>query len=242
MSISPDGWLIGVTRRPGPEFKTYDTVNLGEGIVWHSMEGWWDGSMRELDRPERQASWMFSISLDGSLAQHYPITASCWASGNGLANTHWWSVETEGLFSMPLNEVQVKTARWLIGEWAAWKGKPVSREGDLYTKSMWEHREVDTLITPNGGDTACPSERYQPLWAALAGEEDMDEAKVNELINARLRALNIIDEAGTVSDGTLARLDDWVEEMKAELLAAIAERAVALKVGQRLVLVVEEVA
>lgn len=180
--ISLDGYLDFARRRPGPAFKVYDTVNMGEGIVHHSMEGWFGGSMAELDKPERQASWMFSIDLAGQLWQHYPITASCWASGNGLANTHWWSIELEGLYSMPINDAQLATLRRLHSEWSLWKGKPITRTGDLYSKSMWEHREVDTLISPNAGDTSCPSERYARAWAELSQEDDMTKDEVKQLI------------------------------------------------------------
>lgn len=166
--ITPDGFVEWAIRHPGPAFKQYDVRNRQEGIVFHSMEGWLAGSFAELDKPERQASWMFSCSLDGTLYQHYPVWTSCWASGNGLANTHWWSLELEGVYTMPINLEQARTVTRVIAEWHAVRpDKQVSRVGDLYSKTLWEHREVDTLATPNAGDTACPSERYQPLWAAL---------------------------------------------------------------------------
>lgn len=180
--ITPDGWVSWALRRPGPANKLYSATNGGHGIVWHSMEGWMAGSMRELDKPERQASWMFSIDLDGHLWQHYPITASCWASGNGLANTQWWSVELEGTRDMPINDMQQAAAVALINEWVALKGRDATRHGDLWSKTMWEHREVDTLATPNAGDTACPSERYAPLWAVLEG--DMPDPRLDEVITA----------------------------------------------------------
>lgn len=208
-SGNPAGWIDWAERVPGPAWKVYDTPNLGLGIVWHSMEGWYDGSLRELMKPERQASWMFSLKLDGALVQHYPISASCWASGNGLANTHWWSVELEGLFSMPINAAQIVTARRLIEEWAAWSGKAPSRVGDPLggifgdgRKTLLEHREVDDIATPNAGATACPSERYQPLWAAL--EDDMTRDEVIELLA----------ELAVAGPGipTVKRLDEWATE------------------------------
>lgn len=180
--ITPDGWVSWALRRPGPANKLYSTTNGGHGIVWHSMEGWMAGSLAELDKPERQASWMFSIGLDGILYQHYPITASCWASGNGLANRQWWSVELEGIYSMPINAAQLATALRLIEEWKVLKGREVTRVGDFWSKTMWEHREVDTLATPNAGETGCPSERYAPLWAALEG--DMPDPRLDEVITA----------------------------------------------------------
>jgi hypothetical protein len=184
------GFVDWAVRVDGPRSKTYATVNAGAGIVWHSMEGWWAGSLAELMKPARQASWMFSIRLDGTLVQHYPVTASCWASGNSLANTQWWSVELEGIFSTPINAAQLATARRLIGEWLAYRRASVpaitaTRTGTLWTKTMWEHREVDVIASPNAGETACPSERYALLWAALAEEDEpMTEAEKRRLEDA----------------------------------------------------------
>lgn len=215
-----DGWLDWSSRRPGPAFKVYDTTNMGEGIVWHSMEGWLAGSFAELDKKERQASWMFSISKEGSLYQHYPITASCWASGNGLANTHWWSVELEGNYTMPISEVQQATALRLIDEWAATRPeKVISRTGDLYSQTMWEHREVDTLATPNAGETACPSERYQPLWAALAAREAQMAGPSNEELNralVRREALRHI-----ASDPDISVVDAAIDALKVKGLVNV---------------------
>jgi hypothetical protein len=212
MTINGAGWLDWTDHFPGPGNKVYAEPNAGLGIVWHSMEGWYDWSFNgELMNPNRQASWMFSIKLDGTLVEHYPITASCWASGNGLANTHWWSVELEGLFSMPINAAQLMTAEALIAEWAEWSGKVPSRAGQPLggifgdgLKTMLEHREVDTIVAENGGETACPSERYAPLWAALEGEIDM----------TRDELLQILQELGVVGPGipTVKRLDEWATE------------------------------
>lgn len=177
--ISANGWLDWALRNAGPAHKVYPTVNGSHGIVWHSMEGTYNGSMSVLMGP-RQSSWMFSLRYDGTLVQHYPITASCWASGNGLANTSWWSVELEGFHSNRINALQQATAERLMVEWADYKQMEPTREGNLWTKTMWEHREVDTLVTPNAGDTACPSERYAPLWATLT-EDEVNQAQFDAM-------------------------------------------------------------
>lgn len=162
----------------GPAGKVFAQLNSGEGIVFHSMEGGYDGSLRELMNPSRQASWMFSNRLDGTLMQHYPITASCWASGNFPANTRYWSQELEGTAATPINEVQSRTVRRLIAEWAEWSHKQPVRLGNI-----WEHREVWNLDpVSNAGPTACPSERYTAFWPTMLQGDDMTEEQVRALI------------------------------------------------------------
>lgn len=176
-----NGWSEFAIPLPGPLDKAYPYGNYGLGIVWHSMEGWMDGSMAELMKPTRQASWMFSIDLEGKLYQHYPVNTSCWASGNEFANVNWWSCELEGTQSMPINDAQLSTAMILISEWENHSGLEAFRSGDPSTQTMHEHREVDTISTPNAGPTACPSERYARLWESLK-ENEMTNEQLNTIV------------------------------------------------------------
>lgn len=174
-----DGWVDWAKRRPGPANKVYAEKNKRLGICLHSMEGWLEGSFRELDKPDRQASWTFSLSLTGDLYQHYSVDSSIWASGNFKANTSYVALELEGLASMPINAPQLKTLMRLLLELG-------------YTEpgvTIREHRQVWNLETPNAGPTACPSERYAPLYAALKEENDMTTDEVNALIDKRIKAL-----------------------------------------------------
>ena len=199
MSIA-SGWLHWTERKAGPEHKRYSVDNAGEGIVWHSMEGGYLGSVGELLNPNRQASWMFSLKKDGVMVQHYPIQASCWASGNMEANTRYWSVELEGFADQPINAAQQVTAKRLIAEWERWHGAAAKRR-----VSMWEHREVATLSTPNAGPTACPSERYAPLWAALDQEDEpmtpAERAEFDALKQTVSDLANIVVRNGIDTDG-----------------------------------------
>lgn len=191
-----NGWVAFAERVPGPSNKVYAATNACAGVVWHSMEGWYAGSLGELLKPSRSASWMFSIKLGGELVQHYPVTACCWASGNRYANCQWWSVELEGTHTMPINGAQLATALQLIEEWEAYSGRTASRSEP---KTMYEHREVATMEVPNAGPTACPSGRYTLLWAALAQRED-DAMTPAEL--ARLERLErIVAGNGIDMDG-----------------------------------------
>lgn len=181
--IDSDGWLDWAAKLPGPLNKTYAEPNLNLGIVFHSMEGWLTGSLIELQNPDRQASWTFSLGLDGTLYQHYPVTSSCWASGNKVANVNWWSLELEGVANMPINSTQIATALKLIREWELYSGYVAIRTGDRNTQSMHQHREVATMATPNSGPTACPSLRYEPLWEILAeGENGMTNEELNKIV------------------------------------------------------------
>ena len=182
-----NGWADWAVRRDGPSWKAYPYGNYGLGIVWHSMEGWLSGSLAELDKPSRYASWMFSLDLDGTLYQHYPVNTSCWASGNEFANVNWWSCELSGVQSMPINPKQLSTALSLISEWESYSGLQAYRSGDPSTQTMHEHREVDTISTPNAGPTACPSGRYTLLWEALIEKEN---EMTNEQLNKIVQDLN----------------------------------------------------
>lgn len=176
MSVGSDGWLDWTDHDyPGPPNKVYPHANTGLGIVCHSMEGWWAGSVRELLKPERQASWMFSNCQDGRMFQHYPVTASCWASGNRLANTTLWSVESEGMAGTPLNAAQVANMLRLTRDWEAHTGRKATRE--LAGKSLHEHCEVALWEMPNAGPTACPSHRYDGFFTALGQEDEMTPAE-----------------------------------------------------------------
>lgn len=153
-----DGWVDWANVERGPEAKVYSGQNAREGLVLHSMEGWLAGSFAELWKPSRSASWTFSLGLDGRLYQHYPVTASCWASGNNVANTRFNALELEGLYTQPINDAQIRTLMRLLAELG-------------YTREqLHEHREVWNMAEPNAGPTACPSERYAPFYAALEGD------------------------------------------------------------------------
>jgi len=165
-----DGWLNWAERVPGPAAKVYATRNAGEGIACHSMEGWYAGSLAELMRPDRSASWMFSNLVNGKFIQHYPVTDSPWASGNLVANTKLWSVESEGIAGTPLNALQVANMIRLGAEFEAATGRAVSRREP---RTIWQHNEVWDWSAPNAGPTACPSNRYAPYFKRIEEEEDM---------------------------------------------------------------------
>lgn len=169
------GWVDWASRHYGPPNKIYTQQNSGAGMVFHSMEGTYSGSMSVLDST-RPSSWMFSCRLNGELVQHYDVMSSPWASGNATANCSLWSVESEGYAGTPVNEAQVATLARLVREWEGHTGRAAVRQATL-----WEHREVWDWTSPNAGPTSCPSGRYAPLYAALEGG---DMALIDEVIQA----------------------------------------------------------
>lgn len=184
MTIDAAGWVDWATRDPGPSNKVFDARNQANGLVLHSMEGWWGGSRAEMLRQTRQASWHFSNLLSGELIQSYPLTASCWASGNFEANTRFVAMELEGTADMPINDDQLRTTLRLFADLEAW-GLKLTRGTSEADRTLWMHREVATRWFPNAGPTGCPSDRYARLFEAL--EDDMtpeDRAKLDAVYDA----------------------------------------------------------
>lgn len=175
--ITPALMVDWATQRPGPAFKVFANQNAQSGLVCHSAEGWLAGAFGELDKTERQASWHFTGDLDGTLYQHYPLSASCWASGNFEANTKLVAVENIGVAGTPLNAAQVATMLRLAADLEEHWGFALVRQ-----HTLWEHNEVALWETPNAGPTACPSHRYDPFFAAL--EEDMPDPRVDDILRA----------------------------------------------------------
>lgn len=167
MTLDVDGWFDFATRAPGPPEKQYTAPNFANGWALHSMEGTVASAERELMNPARQASWCGSLPRAGGLRQHYPIFASCWASGNRQANTTLVGWELEGFAGEPATPEQVATLMLMRADWHT-AGRRYLQRAD--TRTLWEHNEVATWVVPNAGPTACPSGRYAPFYVAI--EED----------------------------------------------------------------------
>jgi len=183
MTISKDGWISWAIRKDGPTGKQYAEKNESLGIVTHSVEGSLAGAFGELMNPERLASWHFTNAINGDFYQHYPVTASCWASGNKPANTRYWAAESEGKAGTPLNAAQVANMIGLYKEFEIYTSLKAQR---VEPRTIFEHREVATKWSPNAGPTACPSNRYDGFYAELDKEEDsgVTKAEVEAMIKA----------------------------------------------------------
>ena len=178
-----DGYVDWAVQRKGPGQKRYlETPNSQEGFVCHSVEGSLAGAFRELDNEARLASWHFTLDLDGTLYQHYRLNASCWASGSFGANTRYIAMEAVGTAAAPLTAAQEATALRL------WRELGFTRRG----VDLFEHNEVATKWSPNGGPTACPSHRYDGAFAQL--EDEMTPAQL-AMLEACYAALCAGDKA-----------------------------------------------
>jgi hypothetical protein len=176
MTLTADGWLDWASRDPGPPAKTYSAWNTLEFYVAHSAVGFFPAWRSRLFSNERRPDGAFTayaaasvhgwIDYDGRVVQHYPLTASCWASGSREANTRSVAFETEGgapgNVNEPLTIAQLTSHVRLLKDVAAWKGvgleywrRPVS-EWDVKA-TLYEHNECGRFgSTP----TACPSDRF----------------------------------------------------------------------------------
>jgi N-acetyl-anhydromuramyl-L-alanine amidase AmpD len=109
--------------RPGPASKTGygDLVtNFAQGVVCHSMVGYYAGAMAELDKLTRRASWHFSVNQHGLVFQHYDTDKITWHCGSVFWNARLIGIEHEGgfdpedeSFTVPQRESSVKLVKWL---------------------------------------------------------------------------------------------------------------------------------
>jgi hypothetical protein len=184
MAISPDGWFDWMRRQPGPLDKVYSERNTVDFYVAHSAVGYYGGWANRLFSQQRDAAGRYTayaavsahgwIGYDGVCVQHYPLTASCWASGSRTANTRGVAFETEGgapgRESEPLTEAQLAALVRILEDIAVWKGatnaywrRPSSPQ-DLGA-TLYEHREC---VRFGSAPTACPSGRI-PWDEVLSG-------------------------------------------------------------------------
>lgn len=186
-------------RRPGPWAKQYSAANAVAGACLHSMVGGMVAAMAELDRPDRQASWTFSVGRAGAVLQHFPLNASTFHAGSPEWNKRLVGIEHEGgplsNPSEPLTtaqrEASVALVRW-IAEQGGWE---MSRRGiALPYRTLWEHREVSSTQCPSGripwpayvAAPPPPQPVLSPSWdmkqvVRVYRATDSDRAEVEEL-------------------------------------------------------------
>ena len=194
MTITSGGWFDWSTREPGPTDRQafYSANILIKAIFHHSMEGY-RGSYSALTDPARKPTgWCGTVAFDGTLYQHYPVQAKLVASHAG--NDFGPAFELEGVQSQPINAAQLATWKRIHKDIADYTRRaPIRKAGTINLNAipaneLWllEHRQV--------GPTACPSERYAPLWAALAGEPQEDDMALLDEVVAALGGIEAIRE------------------------------------------------
>lgn len=178
MKVQADGWIDIARREPGPAWKVYPGRQSGEFVVPHSYEGYHGPGARVFD-PAAQASWTGTILQSGELAQHYPVWAPVWASGNGNINRRCSAWEFEGTNAEPWTDAQLATGLALVTALGDFYGREYRRvpwltpripAPSLPAPSGWilEHNEVADW--EGDGGTRCPSGRNSRLYAALEGD------------------------------------------------------------------------
>lgn len=191
MPITADGFFDWMDRVPGPADKVYSTPNAAMMYLPHSAVGYYPGWASRLFNLERLPNGRYTpyaaasvhgwLPKMGTPKQHYPIFASCWASGSFYPNTMGVAFENEGgppgNESEPLTDWQVscniKAIQELI-EFRQWD--TVRRPTDQWDvgAQLYEHNEC----TRWGSEpTACPSGRipWDRIIAALQEEDEMKD-------------------------------------------------------------------
>lgn len=147
-------WYPKAIRLDGPaEKQGYAgiTTRQGKGLIAHSAEGSFNAAIGVLCGSV-QSSWHLFNRKDGTLYQHYPLSAVTWHGGCVFANAHFVGVECEGRAGEPLTQAQVASLAELIAWLADQEGWP-SIERRV---TLWEHRE---MVEYGADPTACPSDR-----------------------------------------------------------------------------------
>lgn len=114
--------------------------------------------------PKRDGTqWHTTTFYEGFIVQHAPLK---WRTIHGHAgNPYSTGHEAEGIAPEPLTPAQVTANLRLLRDISDWQGKPFTRASGR----VIEHRER--------GPTACPGDRYLPLYRALdtahMGDDEM---------------------------------------------------------------------
>ena len=157
-----NGWFDFAVREPGPPNRRQRFNNSLDFIVFHSMEGVRGGYNVMYDANRTGIAWHGTIARDGALYQHYPIEAGLY-HGGPAANPYAPGFELEGFAGEDITPAQVRIATMIIKDIGEYTNRSYTRENN----GVREHGEV--------AQTACPSHRYDTLWATLGDDMTKDE-------------------------------------------------------------------
>ena len=177
-------WMPSAVKVPGnPDkigYTAFGTRGPKLGDVKHSAEGWASYLKFLIETPLAIKSWHFTVLLDGTIWQHYPIDAHCWHAGDTdddddvRANIELVGIEHEGLVGTPLTAEQTQATAEIsrfCAEYfersAAYARFPV-QPSDGWT--LVEHTQVSNTFT------ACPSDRipWDDILELLKEDDDMN--------------------------------------------------------------------
>ena len=189
--IDKNGWFDWAIRDPGPldRWRALGSKRTPVSCaVAHSMEGWFhplssDGYNVMEDNSRFPTAWHGTVTQkEPKFYQHFPV--DYYLQHGNSANAVGPGFETEGLYNQPLNTGQCEIWKRIILDLEAYTGREFKRSTDKRT-GLVEHREVA------GAQTACPSERYAPLWLALTMEADEVTREEHDAILARIAQLEV---------------------------------------------------
>jgi N-acetyl-anhydromuramyl-L-alanine amidase AmpD len=149
-------WYAPAVQRPGPPSKVgYDHADTNQvaGVVCHDSVGPLAPTLGELDKLTRRASWAFTVDVDGTVYQHYPLSAVTWHCGSLAFNVSLVGIEhtrRSQADGSPIEGAQLAASVDLVKWIATQGGFPVDRPAHLH-----EHNEV----APADDPTSCPSGR-----------------------------------------------------------------------------------
>ncbi len=184
-------WYPRAIRRDGPAGRVSGPRTPKYGAIYHSMVG-------KVRPAQTGHSWQFSVFKNGTVEQHYPVTAWCWHSGDRddpagdiTNNRDLFGIEHEG---GPIgNESEPLTARQLaatidLTAWAIAEGhiSNLSRSGDR--RGLWEHNEIPEA------STACPSNRIP--WGVIIERATKEEDSMAALFKVSGRGSKVWVHSG----------------------------------------------
>jgi len=195
-------WLPGVERQQGPHWKQgypgipNRAMEAIEGEVNHSAEGSMAALLAEIQNLTRQASWTFSIDVDGRIVEHYPLESITWHAGRKgdldpdteiTGNIALLGKEHAGRKGTPLTAAQ-EDASVSITKFVRATALAGDNPPELAV-NLWEHN----WINPN---TACPSGRinWDTYMAKLSPveEDDMTSEQWSTLQNVQRQILELL--------------------------------------------------
>lgn len=151
----------GAVDMPGPANKVWPDVNGDVGVICHSSAGTVAADLAELADVNNPRSWHYTVAQDGTVYEHYPLTASCWHAGSHQWNARLIGIEHEGgaepNVSEPLTPAQLASSTRLVAWIAQQLGWQPSRQPA--TRTLYEHNEVYPTACPSG---RIPWEAYMP--------------------------------------------------------------------------------
>lgn len=167
--FNADGWLVGpinITHRMTPNRYNSGFAARALGLVFHTEDGFEQGTIATFMNPNAEASAWFSVGQDGHVTQYLPVGRGyvAWAEMHG--NPTHYSIEDEDQRNpaVPLTDRQMTAFAQVFEACAERDGFPLARTSDpVNGRGLILHSEGGAAW---GGHTSCPG----TVRGAQAGE------------------------------------------------------------------------